>query len=160
MFVDAQGNEYQPYRWLTFNDVLLKPQRSPFKSRNDKSIILSSLLSANLRIDIPIISSNMDTITGVDMAIEMNRLGGLGILHRFYPTLDDYFAKIVDVYERSNEGLCKQKRVAFSIGCGSQWIDFVRLIIERVSPEFPHEIIVCLDVAHGHMEQSVEMVGF
>lgn len=65
------GEEYSPRNWLTFNDVLLQPQKSPFKSRNDSQINISSTLF-DCDIDrkvrnfkIPIISSNMDTVTRI-----------------------------------------------------------------------------------------------
>lgn len=66
---------------LTFDDVLLVPQYSTVQSRND--IDLRTKFSRNVPLNIPITSSCMDTVTEVDMAIEMARNGGIGILHRF-----------------------------------------------------------------------------
>jgi IMP dehydrogenase/GMP reductase len=83
-FENAAGEQYWPSSWLTFNDVLLKPQRSPFKSRMDSHISLVSCLAEGVSLDIPFISANMDTVTGSKMAIEMSNLGGLGILHRIF----------------------------------------------------------------------------
>jgi IMP dehydrogenase len=66
---------------LTFDDVLLTPKRSAIRSRGD--VQTSSLLVSNIRLSIPIISANMDTVTEAAMAIAMAQAGGIGILHRF-----------------------------------------------------------------------------
>jgi IMP dehydrogenase len=66
---------------LTFDDVLLVPQRSAVRSRKDVST--ASWLVPGIQLAIPIISSNMDTVTETRMAVAMAQLGGIGILHRF-----------------------------------------------------------------------------
>ena len=66
---------------LTFDDVLLIPKRSPFASRQD--VITATWLTPTIRLQVPIISANMDTVTEAGMAIAMARAGGIGILHRF-----------------------------------------------------------------------------
>jgi len=66
---------------LTFDDVLLVPQRSAIRSRKDVST--DTWLTPGIRLSIPIISANMDTVTGARMGIAMAQLGGIGILHRF-----------------------------------------------------------------------------
>lgn len=66
---------------LTYDDVLLVPKMSHIKSRGD--VDTRTKLSKNIELNIPIISSNMDTVTESRMAIAMARLGGIGIIHRF-----------------------------------------------------------------------------
>jgi IMP dehydrogenase len=66
---------------LTFDDVLLAPHRSNVRSRQDTDT--GTWLSPGLRMAIPIISANMDTVTEARMAIAMAQQGGIGILHRF-----------------------------------------------------------------------------
>lgn len=68
---------------LTFDDVLLVPKRSAVFSR--KEVDVSTKLTKNIKLNIPIISANMDTVTESRMAIAMAKLGGLGIIHRFLP---------------------------------------------------------------------------
>jgi IMP dehydrogenase len=66
---------------LTFDDVLLAPRRSAIRSRKDVST--DTWLVPGIRLSIPIISANMDTVTETRMAIAMAQSGGIGILHRF-----------------------------------------------------------------------------
>ncbi len=66
---------------LTYNDVLLIPQRSSIVSR--KFVDISSQFTRNIRLKMPFISANMDTVTEHKMAIAMARMGGIGVIHRF-----------------------------------------------------------------------------
>ena len=64
---------------LTFDDVLLKPAESDvLPSQTDTS----TQVTKTIRLNIPVLSSAMDTVTEADMAIVMAQLGGLGVLHR------------------------------------------------------------------------------
>ncbi len=71
----------RPGDGLTFDDVLLVPKRSDIRSRGD--VDTSAWLVPGIRLHVPVISANMDTVTETTMAIAMARLGGMGILHRF-----------------------------------------------------------------------------
>jgi len=70
---------------LSFDDVLISPRYSKIESR--KTISLKTQLTKNISLNLPLISSPMDTITEDKMAIEMALNGGLGIIHR-YNTID------------------------------------------------------------------------
>lgn len=65
----------------SFDDILISPSFSVVKSRKDVS--LKTKLSDKISLNIPIISSPMDTVTEDDMAISMALNGGLGVIHRF-----------------------------------------------------------------------------
>jgi len=65
----------------TYDDVLIKPQYSEVSSR--KNVCLKTYLTEKIKLNTPIISANMDSITEDEMAIEIAKLGGLGIIHRF-----------------------------------------------------------------------------
>lgn len=64
---------------LTFDDVLLRPaESSVLPSMADTS----TRLTRDIALNIPVLSSAMDTVTEADMAIAMAQLGGIGVLHR------------------------------------------------------------------------------
>src|SRR5436190_2129330 len=69
-----------------FDKYLLIPQYSILDSRDDCSV--KTKLTNNISLDIPIVSSPMNTVTELDMCMSMNRLGGLGVLHRYMPPKD------------------------------------------------------------------------
>jgi IMP dehydrogenase len=66
---------------FTFDDVLLIPRVSSVNSR--WQVDTSTYLSDKLKLSIPLVSSNMDTVTEHIMAIAMAKAGGVGIIHRF-----------------------------------------------------------------------------
>ena len=64
---------------LTFDDVLLVPAYSQILPRD---VDISSTLTENIRLNIPMLSAAMDTVTEAELAIAMAREGGLGVLHK------------------------------------------------------------------------------
>src|SRR3989344_3625265 len=66
---------------LTFSDVLLVPKKSPLRSRTEADT--RTRFTRNVLLNIPLVSSNMATVTEHRMAIAMAREGGLGVVHQF-----------------------------------------------------------------------------
>jgi IMP dehydrogenase len=64
---------------LTFDDVLLVPAYSEVLPRD---VNLTTQLTKNLRINLPMVSAAMDTVTEAELAISLARQGGIGILHK------------------------------------------------------------------------------
>lgn len=85
---------------LTFDDVLLKPVRSDVDPAEAK---LSTRLTRNLPLNIPLSSAAMDTVTESRAAITMARLGGIGIIHRNL-TIEAQVSE-VDRVKRSESGM-------------------------------------------------------
>src|ERR1700680_3739765 len=85
---------------LTFDDVLLLPAHSAVVPANTNT---QTQLSRNIRLNIPIISAAMDTVTESHMAIALAQQGGLGIIHRNL-TIDQQ-ANEVDKVKRSESGM-------------------------------------------------------
>ena len=67
------------YEGLTYDDVLLLPARSGVMPREADT---ASRLTRGIRLNIPLLSAAMDTVTESEMAIAMARLGGVGVLHK------------------------------------------------------------------------------
>ncbi len=126
---------------LTFDDVLIMPKKSEVRSRRDPA--LSSKLTKNLIIETPIISANMDTVTGVDMAIAMGRLGALGILHRF-ATVEEQ----VEMVRKTKES--GAKIISASIGVGDESKPRTKSLVEAGVN------VITIDIAHGHSVQMIE----
>ena len=88
----AQVKEY-----LTFDDVLLKPQASTILPNH---VDISTNLTKDIKLNIPIISAAMDTVTESKMAISMSQNGGLGVIHKNYDIeTQSYEVKKVKRYE-------------------------------------------------------------
>ena len=85
---------------LTFDDVLLVPQKSSVLPRE---VDLSVQLAKNLRLNIPMLSAAMDTVTDSRMAIAIAREGGMGIIHKNM-TIEEQ-ASMVDKVKRSENGV-------------------------------------------------------
>ncbi|WP_433746044.1 IMP dehydrogenase [Falsibacillus pallidus] len=85
---------------LTFDDVLLMPAKSEVLPRD---VDLSVSLTDTLKLNIPIISAGMDTVTEAEMAIAMARQGGLGVIHKNMSV--EQQAEQVDKVKRSESGV-------------------------------------------------------
>ncbi|MPL60559.1 Inosine-5'-monophosphate dehydrogenase [bioreactor metagenome] len=95
MFQDKFGEE-----GLTFDDVLLVPASSEVLPRD---VEVSTHLTRNIKLNIPLISSGMDTVTEARMAIAMAREGGIGVIHKNMPI--ERQANEIDKVKRSEHGI-------------------------------------------------------
>lgn len=119
---------------LAFDDVLLTPQFSDIVSRKDVDI--SSRLDDKIKLQIPIISSPMDTVTGQVLACELSILGGLGILHRY--NSPDEQADMVK-YCKDNHAA----HVGAAVGSTGDYLERTGKLLNAGAD------VICVDVAHG-----------
>jgi IMP dehydrogenase len=118
---------------ICFDDVLLVPQRSMIKSRSE--IDISSTLDDKICLDIPIISSPMDTVSESRMAAAMSSCGGVSIIHRY---------NSIDVQCRHVGSMPADSLVGAAIGVTGDYLD-------RATALYDSGIsILCVDIAHGH----------
>lgn len=129
---------------LAYDDVILVPQYSTIRSRSE--IDLSVKLTDDLTLQLPIISSPMNTVTETNMANAMHNLGCLGILHR-YNTIE-YQSRLLSFIDNKNLR-------AAAIGVSGDFKERLESLVNNGLK------IVCLDVAHGDhimMEECIQYV--
>jgi len=117
---------------LTYDDISIIPKHSNILHRDDVSTITE--VTKNIYLEVPLISSPMDTITGYHMALEMAALGGMGIVHRFMSI-------------RSQCGIIKrliEHTVGAAIGVTDDYIERAQELVNNGCK------IILIDVAHGH----------
>jgi IMP dehydrogenase len=67
------------YQGITFDDVLLEPRRSDFVP---SEVDVKTQLTKRIALNIPLLSSPMDTVTEGALAIALAKVGGLGVIHK------------------------------------------------------------------------------
>ncbi|HDI59249.1 MAG TPA: guanosine monophosphate reductase [Desulfobacteraceae bacterium] len=117
---------------LTYDDVLLVPSYNHWESRRIVDISMTCRRS-KLRLDLPVMTANMDTITEAEMANFIGAKGGIGVLHRFMP-----IAENVSIFKR-----CRFPAFV-SIGCTAQELERAEALRDAGATYF------CVDVAHAH----------
>ncbi|AFH49927.1 GMP reductase [Ignavibacterium album JCM 16511] len=126
-------NEYT--QSLTYDDISLIPtQVSRVKSRKDPSTQTTFL---GLKLQLPILSSPMDTVTGLEMAKELTRLGCLGILNRFDSSLE------ILLQGKNGKGVR-----AVSIGLSTD-MKIVEQLVEK-------NLIICIDTANANNKEVLK----
>jgi IMP dehydrogenase len=85
---------------LTFDDVILRPQKSGIHPRDTD---IASVFCRGIALNIPLVSAAMDTVTEADMAIAIAREGGIGVIHKNMSA--ERQAEQVDMVKRSESGM-------------------------------------------------------
>jgi len=121
---------------LTYDDVLLVPQYSDIKSRQE--VVIGNDLDDNIFLDLPVFSSPMDTVTESAMGICLSDNGGVGVIHR-YNTPAEQVALVREVRETTNK-----RSVAAAVGVTCEYLQRAVNLFDAGAN------IICVDVAHGH----------
>lgn len=126
---------------LTFDDVLLVPQKS---SASPSQVDISVFLTKKLKLNIPIISAAMDTVTESKMAIALGQLGGLGIIHKNMPDA----AQAAEVKKAKAKGV----KVGASVSIGDAAIKRAQTLAQAGVD------VIAIDVAHGHYYKVADTI--
>ncbi|MCX8008622.1 MAG: IMP dehydrogenase [Patescibacteria group bacterium] len=129
--------------YLTYDDVLLLPAYASF---NRDEISLQTKLSRHITLDIPLVSSPMDTVTESKLAIAIATLGGIGIIHRNL-TIHD---QVEEVKKVKRENL----PVGAAIGASQGFEERVHALVEAGAS------LICIDSAHGHTQFIIDAVKY
>lgn len=124
---------------LTFNDILLLPNYTDFK-RSD--IDLCTNLTLKIKLKLPLISAPMDTVTESETAISLAKLGGIGIIHRNFPT------------ESQASEVAKVKKLKLLVGAAIGANDGFEKRVETLIKAGVDVVVV--DSAHGYSKNVIE----
>lgn len=136
----AQRNLFKEY--LSFDDVLIKPR---FSSITFDEIDISTTISKDFILKIPIIASPMDSVCGSDMAIVLGKMGGLGIIHR-NQTIESQTKEIRKVIIHSHVG--------GAVGISGDLKDRTEALVKAGAS------IICVDYSIGHSRQAIEAAKY
>ncbi len=150
----------EPRTGLSFDDVLLVPQRTTLRSRRQAD--LTTELMPGLRLRIPVVSANTQWCTGDRMAVGMALNGGLGVLHRMQ-TVDQQAGQLraVKTYEPTAEERAAGATLdaagrlvaGAAIGVTGDWRERSERLVAGGAD------LLVVDVAHGHSDQVLETVA-
>ena len=130
---------------LTYDDVQLCPNYSEIESRS--KIDLTTQLTTNYNIRIPLIASPMDTVCESEMAIAMAELGGVGCIHRFM-SIENQAKEVAEVtYHHDESGLYTEwptkMPIAAAIGANGDYLERAQELVKNGAN------VILIDVAHG-----------
>lgn len=126
---------------LTFDDVLLVPQYSEVLP---KEVLLKTNLTKKIKLEIPLMSAGMDTVTEYKTAIALAKAGGIGIIH-----------KNMSVKEQA-EQIKKVKKQNLLVGAA---LGVTADMLERAESLIKAGVdILTIDTAHGHSKGVIDAV--
>lgn len=123
---------------LTFDDVALVPQYNNVPSRTEPD--LSTWITKDIRMNMPLIPANMDTVIGEELAEVLIRNGGFPIFHRFAPL-------------ETQMGWIEKFKGNVFVSCGIKDDPSLFELLDK------RPVGVCIDVAHGHSDKMFKLVS-
>ena len=164
VYTKVELNEYK--QSLTYDDISLIPTEvSRIKSRTEASTNCSFL---GLKLNVPVISSPMDSVTGIEMAKELSNLGSLGIVNRFDSSLDSVLnskngkgIKAISIALNTNLNTIEKiaaKNYLICIDTANANNKEVLRKTEMIKKKFNVKVIVG-NIAHGASLEQLENAG-
>ena len=164
VYTKIELNEYK--QSLTYDDISLIPTEvSRIKSRTEASTNCSFL---GLKLNVPVISSPMDSVTGIEMAKELSNLGSLGIVNRFDSSLDSVLnskngkgIKAISIALNTNQNTIEKiaaKNYLICIDTANANNKEVLRKTEMIKKKFNVKVIVG-NIAHGASLEQLENAG-
>ena len=126
-------------RYLTYDDVNIIPKYSDVTSRDN--VTLNTKFTKKTELQIPIVSSPMDTITEYDMAFEMMIMGGVGVIHRFNSIEEQ--SSIMNKLHTEKYDHCELPLCA-AVGIKGDYLERTQELVNNGCN------VILIDVAHGH----------
>jgi IMP dehydrogenase len=138
---------------ISFDDVLLEPQYSSIRSRHfiNPSVTIGGSLS-EITLELPIISSPMDTVTGQDMAVGIRHWGGVGVLHRYNTIQEQCLMASTAIALMKRD--CMMPLLFAAIGVSGDYQERAKELYAQGVRSF------CIDIAHGHHVMMKEAISF
>ena len=130
----------------SFDDVLMVPQHSEISSRQDVDI---STTIGKLQLKLPILSSNMDTVTEDAMAMEMALQGGAGVLHRF-ASFEDQCLWLQNM--RSSQ--VRPRIISIGLDVSIESLGELGIMLGEYDID-----AICVDVAHGDHSKALDTIA-
>ena len=164
VYTKVELNEFN--QSLTYDDISLIPTEvSRIKSRTEA---LTNCIFLGLKLNVPVISSPMDSVTGIEMAKELSNLGSLGILNRFDSSLDAVLnskngkgIKAVSIALNSNLKTIEkiaEKNYLICIDTANANNKEVLKKTEMIKKKFNVQVIIG-NIAHGGSLEQLENAG-
>ena len=138
--------EYSNVEHLSFDDILLVPQRSGIASRKDVSLrsTIGRTTKRAIGLNVPMIAAPMDTVCEWQMAVAMRKAGGLGIIHR-YMTIENQAEQI-------KLAAADAQVVGGSVGTKGAFVADAATLVDAGAS------LILVDTANGHNDHVVDAV--
>lgn len=138
---------------FAFDDLLLVPLYSDVLP---KQVDTTTMLTRHIKLQVPLVSAPMDTVTEAELAIEMARNGGVGVIHRNMPQEEEASqikrVKEAQVTEGSSLGKDGRLLVGGAVGVSKEEMDRVKYLIDA-NCDF-----IVVDTSHGHSKRVGDFV--
>lgn len=126
---------------LTYDDIQLIPAYSDIESR--QNIDLTTQLTTNYKIRVPLVASPMDTVCDSEMAVAMAELGGIGCIHRFL-TISQQAHEVAFTSKTVKNRDWWTPYVMAAVGANGDYLERAQELVNNGAN------IILIDVAHGY----------